>query len=229
MGHVIVFGSQPSNPILIGYVDSDYAGDIDNRRSTIGLMATSLENPILLVISILLLSLSFPATGEDHIFGKSVDRKSLGLKKEKASHFRFFWHDILSGNNPTSIRVIQPPNKNSSFLFGLTNMIDNPLTIGPELGSKCVGRAQGMYASAAQEELGFLMVMNLAFVEGKYNGSTLTVVGRNPAMEKVREMSVVGGSGLFRFARGYVQAKTHWIDFNTGDATVQYDAYVLHY
>nr|GMD17959.1 dirigent protein 22-like [Ipomoea batatas] len=187
-------------------------------------MATSLENPILLVISILLLSLSFPATGEDHIFGKPVDRKSLGLKKEKASHFRFFWHDILSGNNPTSIRVIQPPNKNSSFLFGLTNMIDNPLTIGPELGSKCVGRAQGMYASAAQEELGFLMVMNLAFVEGKYNGSTLTVVGRNPAMEKVREMSVVGGSGLFRFARGYVQAKTHWIDFNTGDATVHLKA-----
>nr|GMD16427.1 Retrovirus-related Pol polyprotein from transposon TNT 1-94 [Ipomoea batatas] len=36
MAHVIVFGSQQSNPILIGYVDSDYAGDIDNRRSTIG-------------------------------------------------------------------------------------------------------------------------------------------------------------------------------------------------
>ncbi|XP_019163364.1 PREDICTED: dirigent protein 22-like [Ipomoea nil] len=194
-------------------------------------MATSLQNPILhtfLVISILLFSLSFPATGEDHVFGRPVDRKSLGLKKEKASHFRFFWHDILSGRNPTSIMVIPPP-KNSSFFFGLTNMIDNPLTIAPELGSKVVGRAQGIYASAAQQQLGFLMVMNLAFVEGKYNGSTLTVVGRNPAMEKVREMSVVGGSGLFRFARGYVQAKTHWIDFNTGDATVQYDAYVLHY
>ncbi|CAH9082898.1 unnamed protein product [Cuscuta epithymum] len=171
-----------------------------------------------------------PATGEEQIFGKPVDQKSLGLKKEKASHFRFYWHDVLSGTKPTSVIVI-PPAKNSSpmTIFGQTNMMDNPLTIGPDLSSKCVGRAQGIYAAAGQDELGFLMVMNLAFIEGKYNGSTLTVLGRNPALQKVRELSIVGGSGLFRFARGYVEARTQWLDLKTGDATVQYDAYVLHY
>jgi hypothetical protein len=42
-------------------------------------------------------------------------------------------------------------------------------------------------------------------------------------------MPVVGGSGLFRFARGYAQAKTHDLDFKTGDAIVEYNVYVFHY
>nr|GMD26091.1 dirigent protein 22-like [Ipomoea batatas] len=146
--------------------------------------------------------MAFPVTGDDkHVFGKPIDRKTLGLKKEKLSHFRFYWHDIVSGRNPSSVTVVPPP-RNSSTGFGVVNMIDNPLTLRPELSSKMVGKAQGLYASAAQQEVGLLMVMNFAFVEGKYNGSTFTVVGRNAVFHAVREMSVIGGSGLFRFARG---------------------------
>ncbi|RAL43070.1 hypothetical protein DM860_009852 [Cuscuta australis] len=183
----------------------------------------------LLAISVLVLSaVPSPATVDGHVFGKSIPPKTLGLKKEKLSHFRFYWHDVLSGKNPTSVMVITPPG-NSTTGFGYANMIDNPLTLRPELTSDCVGRAQGLYASASQQRIEFLMVMNFSFIEGKYNGSTLTVVGRNPALDAVREMSVVGGSGLFRFARGYVQARTHWLDLETGDATVEYNAYVLHY
>ncbi|KAM7505574.1 hypothetical protein LguiB_004478 [Lonicera macranthoides] len=108
-------------------------------------------------------------------------------------------------------------------------MMDDPLTVGPELTSKMVGRAQGIYASAAQDEMGFLMVLNYAFVEGKYNGSTLSILGRNPVMSEMREMPIVGGSGLFRFARGYAQARTHAVNFTSGDAVVEYNVYVLHY
>ncbi|KAE8663181.1 Germin-like protein subfamily 1 member 17 [Hibiscus syriacus] len=36
VGHGIVFGSQRDNPLVVGYVDSYYAGDFDNRRSTTG-------------------------------------------------------------------------------------------------------------------------------------------------------------------------------------------------
>ena len=46
---------------------------------------------------------------------------------------------------------------------------------------------------------------------------------------KVREMPVIGGSGLFRFANGYVEARTHWFSPNSGDATVEYNVYVMHY
>ncbi|KAE8681185.1 Detected protein of unknown function [Hibiscus syriacus] len=40
VGHGIVFGSQRDNPLVVGYVDSDYAGDLDNRRSTTGYVFT---------------------------------------------------------------------------------------------------------------------------------------------------------------------------------------------
>jgi len=166
--------------------------------------------------------------GEDGGFSRSLDRKLLGLKKEKLSHFRFYWHDIVSGRNPSAVMVV-PPVSNTSTGFGLVNMIDNPLTLGPNLSSKLVGRAQGFYASASQQELGLLMVMNFAFIEGKYNGSTISVLGRNAVFSALREMPVIGGSGLFRFARGYVQASTHSFDIKTKDAIVEYNVYVLHY
>ncbi|KAK7349741.1 hypothetical protein VNO77_07367 [Canavalia gladiata] len=168
---------------------------------------------------------------EDTQFGRPMDRKLLGLKrKEKLSHFKFYWHDIVSGHNPTSVAVVPPPLKlNSTTAFGLVNMIDNPLTLGPQLSSKLVGKAQGFYASASQSEIDLLMAMNFAFIDGKYNGSTITILGRNPVFNKVREMPVIGGSGLFRFARGYGEARTHWFDLKTGDAIVEYNVYVMHY
>ncbi|GLU19530.1 hypothetical protein SLE2022_357760 [Rubroshorea leprosula] len=168
------------------------------------------------------------AIGDYDTFVRSMDRKLLGVKKEKLSHFRLYWHDIVSGRNPSSIPVVQPVTNSSTF-FGLISMIDNPLTLGPKLSSKTVGKAQGFYSSASQEGVGLLMAMNFAFMEGKYNGSTITILGRNPVFAEVREMPVVGGTGLFRFARGYVQARTQWLDNKTGDAIIRYDCYVMHY
>ena len=73
-------------------------------------------------------------------------------------------------------------------------MIDNPLTIGPNLSSKMVGKAQGFYAAADQEEVGLLMVMNFVFIDGKYNGSTFTMLERNTVFSTVREKSLLEGS-----------------------------------
>ncbi|KAK8630342.1 hypothetical protein V6N13_079140 [Hibiscus sabdariffa] len=161
-------------------------------------------------------------------FVTSLDPKLLSLKEEKLSHFRLYWHDITSGNNATSISVVRPSNLSATG-FGIINVIDDPLTLGPKLSSKLVGRAQGFYTLSSQEEVGLLMSMNFAFTEGKYNGSTITVLGRNTVFHKMREMPVIGGSGLFRFARGYVQARTHTFNMKTGDAIVEYNCYVLHY
>ncbi|PQQ15980.1 dirigent protein 22 [Prunus yedoensis var. nudiflora] len=62
--------------------------------------------------------------------------------------------------------------------------------------------------------------MNFVFVEGMYKGSTISILGRNPVLNNVREMPIIGGTGLFRFARGYALAHTVW--FNpTGDAIVE--------
>ncbi|PKI30977.1 hypothetical protein CRG98_048632, partial [Punica granatum] len=62
-------------------------------------------------------------------------------------------------------------------------MIDNALTLGPDPSSKLVGRAQGFYAQTAQDQVDLLMAMNFTFVEGKYNGSSITVLGRNPVFD----------------------------------------------
>ncbi|KAB2627453.1 dirigent protein 22-like [Pyrus ussuriensis x Pyrus communis] len=70
--------------------------------------------------------------------------------------------------------------------------------------------------------------MNLVFVEGKYKGSSISVLGRNPVMNDVREMPIVGGRELFRSARGYVLAHTVWFAPNTGDAIFEYNVFVSH-
>ncbi|KAF7818923.1 dirigent protein 22-like [Senna tora] len=163
-------------------------------------------------------------------FSRTVSPSSLGLRKEKLSHLHFYFHDIVSGRNATAVRVAEAAMTNTSATgFGVVTMMDDPLTEGPDAGSKVVGRAQGIYGSADQKEVGLLMVLNFAFMEGKYNGSNLSLLGRNSVFSKIREMPIVGGSGLFRFARGYAQAETHTFNLETGDAIVEYNVYVFHY
>ncbi|KAK8705260.1 hypothetical protein V6N13_048866 [Hibiscus sabdariffa] len=177
----------------------------------------------------LLFSINLPSV-KSNGFSNVLSPRKLGLKRQKLSHLHFYFHDILSGRNPTAIRVASAAMTNKSKTsFGAVEMADEPLTEAPDRNSKLVGKAQGIYASAAQDEVGFLMVMNLAFMEGKYNGSSLSLLGRNTVLSTVREMPIVGGSGLFRFSRGYAQAKTHTFDPKTGNAVVEYNVYVFHY
>ena len=67
------------------------------------------------------------------------------------------------------------------------------------------------------------MVLNLVSTKGKYNGSTLSMLGRDAILFTVREMPIVGGSGFFRFARGYTQARTCMLDTKTKDVVVEFD------
>ncbi|RCV37362.1 hypothetical protein SEVIR_8G058200v4 [Setaria viridis] len=155
-----------------------------------------------------------------------------GRHKDAAAaptHLHFYFHDTVSGKSPTAVRVLDPPSSSSPMtMFGMVNVMDDPLTEGPEQESNPVGRAQGLYMGSDQAKLGFLQAMNLVFTSGDFNGSTLALLGRNCPLDAVRELPVVGGTGAFRFARGYAQLRTHWLDFRTGDATVEYDVYVMH-
>ncbi|EYU46052.1 hypothetical protein ABFS82_04G077600 [Erythranthe guttata] len=143
---------------------------------------------------------------------------------EKTTHLHFYFHDIVSGPHPTAVTVAGTKNK-----FGATAVIDDPLTENPDPGSKVVGRAQGIYATSSKDTVSLLMVLNFVFVEGVYNGSALSVLGRNRFLEPVRELPVLGGTGIFRFARGYALAKTVTFDVGTGDAVVEYNVFVLHH
>ncbi|KAM0924101.1 hypothetical protein ACQ4PT_005095 [Festuca glaucescens] len=151
---------------------------------------------------------------------------------EKETRLRVYWHDVVSGGpNATVAQVAQGPSSNASATgFGTVFVIDDPLTEGPNLtGSRLLGRAQGIYVSAGKDSLSLLMAMNFVFVDGAYNGSSIAIVGPNPTERAVREMPVVGGTGVFRFARGYCQARTRWFDASTGDATVEYNVHLRHH
>ncbi|KAL2254863.1 dirigent protein 21-like [Sesamum indicum] len=171
--------------------------------------------------------------------GNSVDEgpeavqewfKNLPNAKEKVTQLHFYFHDIVSGKNPSAITVAESNSSlDSPTMFGVIRMMDDALTVGPEPDSKIIGRAQGIYGSASMEEIGLLMTLNLVFTHGKYNGSTLSVLGHNPILHKYREMPIVGGSGVFRLARGIATANTVWFNATSQDAVVEYSVIVLHY
>ncbi|KAK9072561.1 hypothetical protein SSX86_008995 [Deinandra increscens subsp. villosa] len=179
----------------------------------------------LLTLSLLTtISLPSPATGT---FWKPPKTRPFKLGSPKLTQFQFYSHDIQTGPNPTSITITKPqPTKtnNGSVAtgFGIVNMFDDPLTYKPENGSRVLGRAQGFYGAVSEEENVLLVTVSLVFMGGRYGGSTLMVVGRNPVGEKVREMPVIGGTGAFRFARGYVQATSHAGNVKTRDVIVRF-------
>ncbi|KAK7323384.1 hypothetical protein VNO77_26856 [Canavalia gladiata] len=150
-------------------------------------------------------------------------------RSEKLTHLHFFYHDILKGKNPTVVQIIYPEQSSDSPSgFGTTFMMDNLLTEGPELSSNPVGRAQGLFGLASLEDRGMVMLINFAFTEGDYAGSTLSLLGRNPVHDTVREMAIVGGTGVFRFAKGYAIAKSHWDLSSSEHFVVEYDVTISH-
>ncbi|ESW20999.1 hypothetical protein PHAVU_005G032500 [Phaseolus vulgaris] len=165
------------------------------------------------------------------IQGKFIEESRIILPTERVerfTHLHYYFHDIFDGEEPTCITIIDPP-RQSLGGFGATVMVDSPLTEGSELSSKEVGRAQGTYALASQHDLGFQMVMNFLFSEGAYEGSSVSMVGRNGVLDEIREMPIVGGSGAFRFARGYALAKTVWSNSTSGNAVVEYNVWLYHF
>ncbi|XP_027908396.1 dirigent protein 22-like [Vigna unguiculata] len=162
-------------------------------------------------------------------FVGTLNRKELGLhKKHKViSHFRFFFHERFTGSNATSVSVVPPlPNYNTTS-FGLVGVSDIALRVGPEPNSTVVGKVESLYAGTSQTEFDLLLVANFVLTEGKYNGSTIVVLGRNRLSLKVREMPVIGGSGVFKFATGYAESNTLYLDAER--SSIEYNIYVSHY
>lgn len=151
--------------------------------------------------------------------------------KEKVTKLHFFMHDTFGGNNHlTAVTVAKATSTDKSpTAFGQVSIMDDPLreTIDPT--SKELGRAQGLYAFSGQENMSLLMAYNLAFTTGRYNGSTLTVLGRNPAVLQPREMPIIGGSGVFRLARGVATANLRYFNMTVGKALIEYHVVVIHY
>uniref|UniRef100_A0A0E0LG56 Dirigent protein n=1 Tax=Oryza punctata TaxID=4537 RepID=A0A0E0LG56_ORYPU len=145
------------------------------------------------------------------------------------THLHFFMHDVVSGSSPTAVQVIKGPASSSanggvSTGFGDTTVVDDALTETSSATSPEVGRAQGFYMVSSQSSPSLMMCVNLYFTAGENNGSTIAVIGQDDTMATVRELSVVGGTGKFRMATGYVVWKTASMSASTG--VFELDVYV---
>ncbi|KAH9323286.1 hypothetical protein KI387_017925, partial [Taxus chinensis] len=114
-----------------------------------------------------------------------------------------YLQETLSGVDAT-MQTVGGVNGTASALlaYGTINVINHLVTQGSHLTSRVLGRMQGFEARPDPENSGFHMLSSIIFLSGKYNGSTLEIQGTNRFNLPQRELSVVGGTGHFRYARG---------------------------
>jgi hypothetical protein len=158
------------------------------------------------------------------------------------THLHFYMHDAYDGPFPTAALVVTgraplslPPDANAageatppsahSRRFGDIAVMNNALTEGPERGSARVGTAQGFTVRVAEHGAVNDLSLYLVFKAGEYAGSSLSVKGRVDTDTGVRESVVIGGTGRFRFARGYALSRSYDYDLANG-GVVEIDVYV---
>ncbi|CAA2977831.1 Hypothetical predicted protein [Olea europaea subsp. europaea] len=146
----------------------------------------------------------------------------------KVTKLHFYVQDIISGPNQTVWEVARAKiTANSPTTFGLVRVVDDLITATADPNSKALGRLQGQVTFADFEESAPLMNLNVVFKAGTYNGSVITMLGRNAVTDK-REYAIVGGTGDFRLVKGHAITSTYSVDLATGHVVLEYTLYVVH-
>ncbi|XP_051133517.1 dirigent protein 1-like [Andrographis paniculata] len=150
--------------------------------------------------------------------------RQLTLRNVSIIKLTFYTHPTWIGTNETLYSVArasitdQVPSR-----FGVLEVCDVLVTYGPENESKKLGRIQGTATSVDLKETAFGVMLTVVFTQGEYKGSTINLMGRNPIMNKERELAVVGGSGAFPRAWGYAITSTYSTDEYGINFVAKYD------
>ncbi|KAF5948536.1 hypothetical protein HYC85_014493 [Camellia sinensis] len=116
--------------------------------------------------------------------------------------------------------------------------IDVKVTLGFELNriynhfqqnSPEIARGQGIHVTSSLDGANSHILISIVFTSNQYNGSTLEIHGRSLQAADVREVSVVGGTGEFKFARGIAKFETLNVATSAFYALVQCNLTALHY
>ncbi|KAL6658099.1 hypothetical protein ACP70R_003685 [Stipagrostis hirtigluma subsp. patula] len=177
----------------------------------------------------------------------------LGDGATTTTHLHFFMHDDYTGPRPTAMRVVSgrslvpaepndgddddnpTENKSTSLSssspprqFGDVVVLNNALTEGPDAGgSPRVGTAQGFAVRVSEGGVVSHLTLHLVVEAGEHRGSSVTASGRIDMDAAVRESVVVGGTGKFRFARGYMLTRNYDYSLARG-GVVEIDVYLQH-
>ncbi|RLN32856.1 hypothetical protein C2845_PM03G34770 [Panicum miliaceum] len=148
------------------------------------------------------------------------------------THRHFYMHDEYTGPNPTAALIVPgraplalPDTVGTSRRFGDIAVMNNALTEGPQRGSRRVGTAQGFTVRVSERGSVNALSMHLVMEDGEFAGSSLVVNGRVDTDLAVRESVIVGGTGRFRFARGYALSRSYDYDLAKG-GIVEIDVYL---
>ncbi|KAG6413507.1 hypothetical protein SASPL_126220 [Salvia splendens] len=192
-------------------------------------------NPIALILTILCLlvsTLDVYAAREGPAAAAVEDsfHRDICGGKEKVVKLHFYVQDLRIGHvNATVFEVakasITPTNP---FAFGSVHVLDDLVTEGPAFNSRALGRTQGLTTNADLSTFGIAMNLNFYFYAGRFNGSSLSILGRNHVTDPARELPVVGGTGAFRYARGYAIQTTYSMDPVTSYAVLEYTIYTTY-
>lgn len=162
--------------------------------------------------------------------GDELELDYICLKNEKLAKIHFYAQDLAGGPNSTVFEVARAAISTDELLsFGKVLVVDDLLTAGPGRDSGKVGRSQGIVTSADMRTPATALSFNVVFTSGKYNGSTLSIAGRNQVSDSKRRLAVLGGTGVFRFTRGYAVLTTYSSlvgeDLKTYYVVIEYTVY----
>ncbi|KAJ7980393.1 Dirigent protein [Quillaja saponaria] len=152
-----------------------------------------------------------------------------GLQPKK-TNLVFYVHDTFTGEDKSAVTVAGKTGPSSSILnFGTIAAVDDPVTEGPTINSKRIGRAQGLYINSQSDGKGLYMVFSVIFTDGEFKGSSLEIQGPDIFTMKEREFGIVSGTGYFRFVKGYGIMETEFMDIANLRAVIKLNVTVKHY
>ncbi|XP_058092629.1 dirigent protein 1-like [Magnolia sinica] len=148
---------------------------------------------------------------------------SLEVLPIKETNMVLYLQDWETGSNATAFPVAGLNDTYSSILkFATIMVIDDAVTEGLDRTSKEMGRAHGMYVNSALDASDLHLLFSVIFTNEKYNGSTLEIQGADWFFLKQREASVVSGTSLFRYAKGYAVLETVYLDLANLNAAIKF-------
>ncbi|GMI88092.1 hypothetical protein like AT2G21110 [Hibiscus trionum] len=175
---------------------------------------------------LLIFCLSKVAAAQSQYYSKS---RPYDPTAEKVTNLHFFLHESLGGQNTTGLVIAQAniTSNNSTMPFGTLYAVDDLLQTGPEPNSEVVGNAQGLAVVAGINSMTSVMYFDFGFTTGEFNGSSISLFSRNPLVMAEREISVVGGKGKFRMAKGFALLNPYVL--NATAVIIEYNVTVIHY
>ncbi|KAG6495222.1 dirigent protein 22-like [Zingiber officinale] len=157
--------------------------------------ASSSPYPFLLLLLLLLFFL-FPANGA----AASAD--------ESGDYIRFYIHEKNLGTaNSTLVYSVDLHPGGSPAGFGNIIVFNSVIREEADPASPAIGIEQGFGVSSSLAQDSGLTVLELLFTAGQYQGTSLSVFGLVKASGEEVERGIVGGTGRFRYARGYVLSR----------------------